>query len=339
MPAVEELVVAAKPEGIEETTDQLEEMEEGFEETGDEMEDTADGLSDLQGKWQGAMGAIVAGLAVAVGGILSQVPVLGQAMEGLGAIAAAFGFQLNQLLRDLGAGGFIDWLFSSAEAVFAAEGAWGDLVGVLTGVAAVLTTVIAGIIAYGAAFTSVSGALAGAYSALQTVAAVIAAVAGGVSALTVGIALLVAAVAALAVAMIFNIGGIRDKTIAFFWEMVNAARNAGDAMYSGLVGALEGVTRAIALPVLDGINAVISTINGVVRKLPDSVKSRVGVGTLGTVSAGDIGLDPEGGIGSGNAAANVKRRQEVQVRMDGRNLVSQDGKYRRDQTSRRGTDG
>lgn len=99
MATIEELVVKARPEGLSETADGFEEMEEGLAETEGQMEDTTSGLEDLQNRWTGLMGALVAGLAVATGGILSQVPVIGEAASGLGAILETLALKIDQDLR------------------------------------------------------------------------------------------------------------------------------------------------------------------------------------------------------------------------------------------------
>jgi len=99
MPTVEELVVSAKPEGINETTQDIDKMEQELDESAEQMGDTGSEFSAMGKKWKGAMGAIVAGLGVAVGGVLAQVPVIGEKMAQLGGIIDAVVFKIDQDLR------------------------------------------------------------------------------------------------------------------------------------------------------------------------------------------------------------------------------------------------
>jgi hypothetical protein len=130
MTLVEELVVRAKPDGIDETTDQLDSMEDEFGDTADEMDRTAGQMEGLATQWQGAMTAILSGLAIAAGGLLSQVPVIGELMSGLGAIIEAVAFQIDQLLRPV-ITPLTDTLFDLSAAIFELEGTAADIVGVI----------------------------------------------------------------------------------------------------------------------------------------------------------------------------------------------------------------
>lgn len=99
MAEVEELIVRAKPEGIDETTDDLEGMEKQFEETSEEMEEQSSMFQGLANKISGVMKAMVAGIAIAVGGIMSQVPVLGEVLGGVKSVVDAVAYQLDKKLR------------------------------------------------------------------------------------------------------------------------------------------------------------------------------------------------------------------------------------------------
>jgi phage-related protein len=96
---VEELIVRAKPEGIDGVNRKFGQMKTNLNEAKGEMQDTAGSFSDLAGKFKGVLGAITAGLAVGVGGVLTQVPVLKQAMGGLKTVFQALGFQIDKALR------------------------------------------------------------------------------------------------------------------------------------------------------------------------------------------------------------------------------------------------
>lgn len=99
MSTVEELVIKAKPEGIEQTTDGFERMQDDLDDTANQMDDTAGSLSDMAAEWKGAMGAIVAGLTIATAGLLAKVPVIGSAMSGLEMVLDALAYKIDQTLR------------------------------------------------------------------------------------------------------------------------------------------------------------------------------------------------------------------------------------------------
>ena len=99
MPTAEELVVALRSEGATEVNDDLKQTEERMEDTADTAERQADQLGGFANKIKGAMAAIVAGLAIGAAGVLSQVPVIGEAMAGLKAVFQAFAFQIDKRLR------------------------------------------------------------------------------------------------------------------------------------------------------------------------------------------------------------------------------------------------
>lgn len=364
---VEELVISAKPEGIDETTDQLEDMSGQFDETADSMDDTAGSFEDLQNRWSGAMSAMVAGLAVAVGGLLTQVPILGELGGAVGAVLEAVGFQIDQLLRDLGAGGLIDAIFQFSNAIFEADGALGDFIGAISLVITTIAGAVGGYLAWIAATQGLAAAGAVLVGGLKIVGGAILTVVGAILSIKAAIIIAILAILAFAAAFIFNIAGVRDKTlsilgnlwdaaakiignlvddiVAFFdglvsdvgekiGELVDKARTWGENMFDNFIGALEGLGRAVAEIFLTGLNAIIDTINAAISKLPKEVRTRLGISTLSNINPGDIGLSNDGG---GGFRAN--RNVTPTLQMDGRALVESDGRYRRDQLSRRSTDG
>ena len=120
--AAEELVVKAMPEGFDATNQKLETTDEKFEEVSGSMEESTGLLSSLANKFGGALSAIVAGVAVATAGILSQVPILGEVVSGLTSVINAVAFQLDKRLRPV-LGPVRDGLFELAQAIF--EGDFG----------------------------------------------------------------------------------------------------------------------------------------------------------------------------------------------------------------------
>lgn len=225
MTEVSELVVAAKPEGLEETADGFEEIQDGVQETANEMQETTGQFEDLQSRWQGAMGAIVAGLAVATGGILSQVPILGEAMSALGGIAAATGFQIDRLARKLGAEGLTNSLFNAQTWIFNLEGAAADLfaatAALTTGVIS-LTSAIAGL-----------GALIPGLSAFGAVSTVFSTLAGWVTTLTTAFVGFISGSLAAAAALGAFIGTL-GVAILEVTGVLDAVRGLGETIGSGL---------------------------------------------------------------------------------------------------------
>jgi len=99
MPSIAELVVSAKPDGVSEVESEMDSLEKSTEETTENLDQSAGKLGGLAQAFKGGMMAIVGGLAIAVGGVLTQVPVLGEALDGLKAIFTSLGLQLDQKLR------------------------------------------------------------------------------------------------------------------------------------------------------------------------------------------------------------------------------------------------
>jgi len=132
MVTVEELVVKATPTGIDDVNSQLDGMEKSVQETTDEVEETGRSLDDMSAKFKGAMGAIIAGLGVAAGGILSRVPSIQVAVEQLGTtldlLGQKFEEEFSESLQDLN-----DELAETNKEVAEAEGALDALMKAIQG--------------------------------------------------------------------------------------------------------------------------------------------------------------------------------------------------------------
>ncbi|AFH21594.1 hypothetical protein OSG_eHP5_00020 [environmental Halophage eHP-5] len=151
--AAEELVVKALPEGFGETNDKLETTDEKFEEVSGSMEESTGLLSSLANKFGGALSAIVAGVAVATAGILSQVPILGEVVSGLTSVINAVAFQLDKRLRPV-LGPVRDGLFELAQAIF--EGNFGKAESIIKDFVDAIVN-----IDFGAVFASITDAVDG----------------------------------------------------------------------------------------------------------------------------------------------------------------------------------
>lgn len=118
---VSNLIVRMRPEGVDETVQGLNTTEEATKETTEALDGQADAAEGFLQKFEGAMGAVIAGLAVASAGILSQVPVLGEAMSGLFSVVEALAFQLDGALRP-SLGGVTDELFDLSGQIYGSGG-------------------------------------------------------------------------------------------------------------------------------------------------------------------------------------------------------------------------
>ena len=158
--AAEELVIKALPEGFGETNDKLETTDEKFEEVSSSMEESTGLLSSLANKFGGALSAIVAGVAIATAGLLSQVPILGEVVSGLTSVINAVAFQLDKRLRPV-LGPVRDGLFELAQAIF--EGNFGKAESIIKDFVDAIAT-----IDFGAVFASITDAVDGILKKIQS---------------------------------------------------------------------------------------------------------------------------------------------------------------------------
>ncbi len=157
MPADEtyELAVELRGEGIDQTTKDLQGLERQFEDTSDTVEDEADAMEAFSNKFEGAMGGIIIALGVAVAGLASQVPVLGELFGGFGAVLEAIAFKIDEVLRPV-ISPLVGALFDLADSIFDQEGAWGALIGII---GTVITVLGGALLAFAALETLISGTL------------------------------------------------------------------------------------------------------------------------------------------------------------------------------------
>lgn len=160
MATISELLVEVRPEGIDQTNEQLDRHGDQFEETAEQVEDQTDRLEDFSQRWSGAMSTLVAGLAVAAAGLLTQVPILGEVFGGLLAIIDALAFQMDQVLRPV-LQPLTGILFDISGAIFGLEGPLGTFVGLLSTAVAVGTPLVAILSRLGLVSFTLSGILSG----------------------------------------------------------------------------------------------------------------------------------------------------------------------------------
>lgn len=224
MVTVEELVVKATPEGISEVEDGLEGMEEKAEETTDSIEEQSSVLGDMSDKFEGAMGAIVAGFAVVTAGLLSRIPVLGTAASGLGAILDALGIKISQTLSPA-LTPLTNKMFELARAINNADGPLGTIIGAIGSAIVVITGLAAGVLAAVKAWGLLTAAYAAVKAAGAVVVSAIGTVVAAVGAIPLILAGVIAAILGFALAYKNNWFGVRDTTNEVINKIVYFVRN------------------------------------------------------------------------------------------------------------------
>ena len=117
VPTVEELVVKAVPEGLQETSDQMDELEEDLADSANAMDEQASAFNRFSRRLKGVVGALVASLAVSTGFLLSRVPVLGELVRGLVSVFDALAYQVDKRLRPA-LGPIIDQFYELSAAIY-----------------------------------------------------------------------------------------------------------------------------------------------------------------------------------------------------------------------------
>ncbi len=353
MVVAEELVVALRSEGADETKADLDDVESSFESTSSAVEDQGQELTGFTAKFRGALTAAVAGLAVAAVGLLSQVPVIGELFDGLAAIIEAVAFQMDGVLRPV-LSPISDALFDVSAAIMDAEGPMGTFIGIVATVASVLAIVAGVLLAVGAtASTLVPTILAGA-SAFGTIGASILGVLGTILSLPVVLAVAIGAFLAFIAAYLLNWRGTRDKTDAFIGDIIDFVRGGFDK--------LLGFVSSILSPFADRVVGVFDDISGRVEDWASSLASdAVGYGrdiiqaiargireSLSVITApldlatDALGIDLNIGGGAGSASTRSRGggaptlRGMTDIFLDGRSLSRNTGRYRSDVLTRRG---
>jgi len=250
-----ELAVALESKGADQLKDDLQGTEKQFEDIADAVDEEAQEMEGFSQKWRGAMTAITGALAIAAGGLLNQVPVVGEAMAGLSAVVSAVAFQIDQVLRPALVP-VTNLLFDAADAVFAAEGAMGTLIGILGTVVLVAAGAAGAIASIGFALPSltVSGVLGAAIGALTSLAGTLAGVITGS----------LAAAAAFG-AFIGLLGvGVLEKT-----GILDAVRNLGAAVGQALPAAVRDGLLAVLGYFLGPLAVIGAAISGFVSGVLD----------------------------------------------------------------------
>ena len=331
------LTVAIRSEGVSETQDDLKGVERTMDDTANSAGNSAEELEGFSQRFQGAMSAAVAALAVGAAGLLSQVPVLGELMAGLFAIVEAVAFQMDSVLRPV-LSPLTDAFFDFANAIFEADGIAGDIIGVFGTIASIAGIVGAAMLKFGVSVGAVTAKFAPLIGVVKTVGSILAGLVAGITAVAAAKAILIGAAIALAAALIFNIGGARDKLgeiLSEIWGFfVGLAGDlsdwAGDLASDAFTWGRNLIERFI-----DGIQSAISRLQNFLDNLRD-IGARVGIDVpdLGGLSASDGGNG--GGASSRPRFGAATGGDSGGSQIDGRQITESTGRYRSGSPNRRG---
>jgi len=326
MTSVAEVVVSAKPQGVGEVESSMQRVEEQTNDTKDELEDTSEQFGSLSEKFRGGMAAIVGGLAVAATGLLSQIPVIQESADGIGAIIDSVALKLDSSLRPA-LNGANNELFNTADAVSEAEGPLDALGAALTGI---------GDAAQIAAVEALRGAIKDIFGIK---------VPKGFLELPLNVLQLDAKGAKNNIEEIFNvelgeniigniITGIQNKAKSLKTKAKNVASEVGEK-FDNLVDSAKQWGKDIINDIVSGIEEKSSNLKSAVGSIKvagditvnDIANETIGGGEGGGASGGSGG----GGDFIGSVADNVPK-----IFLDGAKVNDQIGFRRKDALNRRG---
>ena len=338
MTTISEVVVKAIPEGMSDVRDGLQGMNEDLEESTEQMEEQSNTLSDLSKEFDGAMGSVVAGFAVATSGLLSQVPVIGETMGALGAVLDGIAFQMDSVLRPA-ITRVNNLLFGLSETIFEAEGAFGNFVGIVA-------TLGAGVIGAVAAFASAKIATLGFVAGLKATGAALLVVAKAVGAFVVGLISLPALAAAAVVGLL--------ALAVFFREDLIKALKKGWEKISSFASDVKQAASEIANDAADGFKELVTQAGKIGEQIIDKLVSKIKAGASrlksavnnldlpGGVDVGDLtggigDLAGGGGSSSGGSSDFIGSvgSSASKIFLDGSRVDDNQGRFRKDALNRR----
>jgi len=331
MPTAEELLVAIRSEGVDETRGDLEGVEQSMENTAETAGDSAEQLEGFSEQFQGAMTAAVAALAVGVAGLASQVPVLGGLFSGVKAVVSAVAFQMDQVLRPV-LQPLTQGFFKLSGAIMDMDGAAGDAIGIVA-------SIVSAIIGIGAAvgavavqifgFSTVWGAVS---SAVGTA---VSAIVGFIGGIPLAIAAAIAAVVGFAAAYLTNFRGVRDATNRIVSDAISFIVNGFKSVTSDLAkwasdlaGDMYEWGKQAIQRFIDGLKSLIDRVRNLITDLGADVRVALGGdATLNNGGGGDNVTTFNEAVGAGSYGADAQ--------IDGRQLSESTGRYRADPSRRR----
>lgn len=341
---IAELVVRATPEGIETASEQMGELDEQTEQTKDSMKETGESMGEIQQRFQGAMGAIVGGIAVSTGFLLSRVPVLQETIDALGAVFTSMGLRIDSLIRGpMTALNTI--LFDVSEFFAQADGAAGALADTLSVIIPTVGAAVAAFAAYKISALGIAGAVSALIGALKGAALAIGGVIAGVSALTVGIVAAIAAIGAFIVAYLTNWRNARDKTDAIVARIIEFVTTGFNTLKTRVIEAFDDI---IGRAVDWGQSLISRFIRGIQNKLGDlrSTLSNIASGIASVIPGvgGSVDLSLGSGGGGGSGSGGLSNQDFIgsvggsspAVYLDGSRVDDNQGRFRKGSLTRRG---
>ena len=363
MVTAEELIVSITSDGTQETQDDLEGVERSMENTADSAGDSAEELEGFSQRFQGAMGAAVAALAVGAAGLLSQVPVLGEAFSGLGAIVEALSFQMDSVLRPI-LSPLTDFFFELSNAIFEADGAMGTLIGVGTSFVSIAAVIITTIATIGSLLGVWASTAAGVIAVLGKLGGVVLTVISLLEPISTAILLIIGALVLLQQAWSNNWFGIRDITtdvmsvirdtiVGGFLDLASRALEALGDFATDTRAVLSDVARRMATWAGDLASDAYSWGRNLIERFIDGIQSAIGrlrdflgdlrdIGDSIGIGVPDLGGFGGGGGGGGGGASGRPRfgagrgASTGGQQIDGRQISESTGRYRSDPGRRRG---
>lgn len=324
MTSVAEVVISAKPQGVDDVESGLQRVENQTEDTKQELEDTSEQFGGLEQRFRGGMAAIVGGLAIAATGLLSQIPVIQESADGIGAIIDSVALKLDSTLRPA-LNGANNELFDTADAVSQAEGPLDAIKTALFGI---------GDAAQIAAVEGLKGAIKDIFGIK---------VPDGFLELPLNVLQLDAQGVKNNIEELFDVDlgenivqniitGIQNKAGSLKTKAQNVAGDAADK-FNNLVNSAKQWGKDI-------INDIVSGIEEKAGNLKSSVGS---IKVAGDITVNDIadetfssGGGGGGGDNSGNDFIGAVSNSAPKIFLDGTKLNDQVGFYRKDALNRRG---
>lgn len=290
MATAEELLVAIRSEGVDETRQDLEGVESAMEDTAESAGDSAAELEGFSERFSGAMSAAVAALAIGAAGLLAQVPVLGEAFSGLAAIVGALAFQMDGVLRPV-LTPLTNGFFEVANMIYEADGATGALIGGFTTITALLATAIPLIAKAGVVMGTWSSTLGGISAILGTVVSWIQVGASALVGFVSGSLTLAATLGALL--------GVLGVTALEMTGVLDIVRNLG-----------AWIGNELPASVRDGFTTIVGLTGGIL------------VGTVGGMITGFVSGYLEGGLSEGinRAVSNAQKVLDIFARAWGNSI-------------------
>jgi hypothetical protein len=340
MADVAEVVVRAVPEGVNETTDELDEMSGKVSESTDEMQEQSEGMSELAESFDGAMSAVVAGLAVATGGLLSQVPVIGESMSGLGAIIDVLALKIDGVLRPV-LGRANNILFDLAGTLARTDGIVADFIGVISLLSSAILGAVVAYTGWQIASLGVVAGLKATGAAILTVLGYIGTFVAALVSLPVLLAAAVVGLTLLAFHFRHEIGQAVLDGIQAIHDFVGQVGPAIDALATRVKTKFDAIIRdakewgrSLIRQFIQGIKDMIPNVANVVSGINIAPGVTIGDVTGAAGTAADIALGGGGGGGDGfigSVASGVG-----DIFLDGQRVSDNQGRYSKDRLTRRG---